>query len=252
VEKPFATGMQSAERMISAARSSASVVSCNQNMRYFSDFLKIKEIISTGVLGRILQIRIAWHRFRRRWDWQTLREYGGGNLNNDGAHVVDLGLQLFGEMDPSVFARVDRSKLSSGDAENHVKIVLSGPGSPVVDLEMTDNCAYPQPAWLIMGSQGTLTGTAARLEWKYVDPLSLPAREVSRESTVDRSYNSEQFQWIYGSCEFEENQYEISLHRLYKDLYQSIRLNRSPSITLESIGRQISILEECRRQGGLS
>jgi len=250
VEKPFTTDLQSADRMIEAAARSGRIVSCNQNMRFFSDFLKIRKVIASGQLGRILQIRIAWHRFRRRWDWQTLKEFGGGNLNNDGSHLVDLGLLLLGEVEPLVFARMERTWLSSGDAENHVKIVLSSPGSPVVDLEMTDNCAYAQPNWLIMGSQGALTGTPSRLEWKYIDPQILPQRVVSREPTEDRSFNTEQIDWNTESCEFREDHYAVSLHRMYEDLHNSVRYGKPASITLESLRRQIKVLEECRHQGG--
>jgi predicted dehydrogenase len=81
-------------------------------------------------------IRIAWHGFKRRWDWQTLNEFGGGDLSNTGPHVIDHALQLLGEADPIVMCDL-RNVLSSGDAEDHIKITLKAPGAPVVDIELT-------------------------------------------------------------------------------------------------------------------
>lgn len=34
--------------------------------------------------------------------------------------------------------------LTLGDAEDHVKIILKAPDSPLIDIEVTRACAYPQ------------------------------------------------------------------------------------------------------------
>jgi predicted dehydrogenase len=210
--------------------------------------MKVREILQSGKLGCILLIRIAWHRFRRRWDWQTLKEFGGGNLNNEGAHLVDMGLLLLNDAEPRVLAYMGKTDLSSGDAENHVKIVLHAPGYPVVDLEMTDNCAYPQSTWIVMGSQGGLVGTRSHLEWKYIDFHELDARPNSREPTPDRTYNSEQLKWHNESCDFDEDGCAVSMLRLYEDLYRAIRITGKSSISLESLRKQVKVIEECRHQ----
>ncbi len=95
IEKPFATDLKSADRMIEVARQSEGILTGSQNLRFTADYLKLVEIITSGKLGRIHTVRIAWHWFRRRWDWQTIQEFGGGSLNNDGSHVIDQAL-LFG------------------------------------------------------------------------------------------------------------------------------------------------------------
>ena len=158
VEKPFAADLAAADRMIEAARATGKVLSGSQNMRYAADFLKVREVIASGKLGQVLLIRMAWHWFRRRWDWQTLKRLGGGSLNNDGSHVIDQALQLLGDAEPEVFCQMVRTPFSSGDAEDHVKVLLHSPGTPTFDLEFTNACAYPQDTWLVMGTQGGLTG----------------------------------------------------------------------------------------------
>ena len=96
-EKPMATNLSDADLMIETAEQENKILSVFQNKRYAPDFLKVKEIIDSGKLGRIVLIKIAYHGFGRRWDWQTLKKFGGGTLNNTGPHAIDHALQLFGE-----------------------------------------------------------------------------------------------------------------------------------------------------------
>jgi scyllo-inositol 2-dehydrogenase (NADP+) len=246
VEKPFATDLGGADRMIAAAKGTGRILTGSQNLRYTGSFLKVREVLSSGKLGRIIQIRIAWHWFRRRWDWQTLKEFGGGSLNNDGAHVIDQALLLFGNAEPDVFCHMERTPLCLGDAEDHVKIILHAPGAPLVDMEFTNACAYPQEHWLVMGTQGGLAGTHGKLRWKYIDPAELPERSVSREPTPGRSYNREELSWTEESSDFSTEGYTVSNMRLYDDLYATLRQGAPLAVTPESIRRQIAVLERCR------
>ena len=246
VEKPFAVDLEDADRMIEVAKETGQILTGSQNLRYQADFLKVREVIESGKLGRIILIRIAWHWFRRRWDWQTLKEFGGGKLNNDGAHVIDQALLLFGDAEPQVFCHMERTPLVSGDAEDHVKVILHAPGTPMIDMEFTNACAYSQEQWLVMGTQGGLTGTHGQLRWKYVDPELLPRRPVSREPAPDRSYNREELPWVEESCDFSNETYTMSNKRLYNALYATLRKGAPLAIAPESIRRQIAVLEKCR------
>jgi scyllo-inositol 2-dehydrogenase (NADP+) len=246
VEKPFAPSLAEADGMLAAAQSTGRLLSGSQNSRYASDFLKVRDVLNSGKLGRILQIRINWHWFRRRWDWQTLKEFGGGSLNNDGSHAIDQALLLFGDAEPRVFCHMERTSLSSGDAEDHVKVVLHAQGAPLIDLEFSNACAYPQDPWLVLGTCGSLTGTHSRLRWKYIDPATLPARPVSREPTPDRAYNREELPWVEESADLVGEAPRASNKRLYADLYATLRQGAPLAITPQSIRRQIAVLEQCR------
>src|SRR5690606_32126756 len=85
-EKPMATTLEEADRMIAAAHDTGRVLTIFQQRRYNPDFVKLRELIDSGLLGRIVQIRLTESRFSRRWDWQTLQKFGGGTLNNTGPH----------------------------------------------------------------------------------------------------------------------------------------------------------------------
>ncbi|WP_226781311.1 Gfo/Idh/MocA family protein [Oceaniglobus trochenteri] len=250
VEKPLAASVADADRMIAAAKANDRVLTVGQDLRFEADFLKIREVIASGKLGRILQINIKWHWFRRRWDWQTLTKFGGGCLNNDGSHVVDQALQLFGDSDPDVFCRMARTPLTAGDAEDHVKILLSAPGAPLIDMEFSNAVAYPQEQWLITGTQGGLAGGHHKLRWRYIEPALLPVREVDDKPTPERNYNKEDLNWTEESCDLLSEQWTSKNQRMYADLYRTLREGAPLAITAESVRRQLVVLEECRRQAG--
>ena len=145
-EKPLAATAEDVDRMVQAAEKANRTLAPFQNWRYHPEFLKVQEIISSGKLGRIVTIKIAFHSFKRRWDWQTLKAFGGGELNSTAPHFLDQAIQLFGDTEPQVFCRLDRA-LTSGDADDHCKVILHGPNAPLIDLEITRACAYPQDLW---------------------------------------------------------------------------------------------------------
>jgi predicted dehydrogenase len=64
----------------------------------------------------VYHVRRALFNFARRDDWQSLRRYGGGMLNNYGAHAIDQVLQLIGYDIRRVFCNL-RLVASLGDAD---------------------------------------------------------------------------------------------------------------------------------------
>jgi predicted dehydrogenase len=244
-EKPFALTTDDADRMIEAADETGRVLVPFQNRRYEPHLMKVREIMDSGVLGEIVQVRCTWHSFGRRWDWQTLKDFGGGSLNNNGSHLLDHALYVFGDGDPQVFADMRRTPLTSGDAEDHVKIVLYGEGHPTVDMELTNAAAYPQDRWHVMGSSGGLRGGVERLEWKWVDYDTMPPRPVDRRPAEGRAYNNEPLEWQTASWDAPADT-KPAAELLYRDVYDSVRTGKPHFITPRSVRRLISVIEQCR------
>jgi predicted dehydrogenase len=242
-EKPMAANLAEADAMIKTAKDTGNLLTIFQNKRYWPDFLKVKEVIRSGKLGRIVFVRISLHSFARRWDWQTLTELGGGELRNNGVHLIDQALQLMGDVEPEVFCDLQRT-LTLGDAEDHVKLTLKARGSPVVDVEVTHSCAYPQDYWLVMGTSGGLIGGGSSLRWKYVDLKALPPRIVERNPTPDRSFNTEQLNWTEETWELDKDSV-LGESAFYEELYGTLRNGGPLGVTPESALRVMSIIEKC-------
>jgi scyllo-inositol 2-dehydrogenase (NADP+) len=245
-EKPMALTAADADRMIEQADRAGRTLTVFQNMRYWGDYRKVRELIESGKLGRIVRIRITLEQFSRRWDWQTLREFGGGILFNAGAHLTDLATQLFGPSEPQVWADLGRT-LTSGDAEDHAKIILRGENAPTIEIEISNSCAYAPERWHVMGTAGGLHGTPEHLEWKWIDPSALPDRPADRSSAAaDRMYNREDLVWQTDS--WSKSSEESPDHvAFYRDLYETLRSGASVAITPQSVRRSIAVLEKCSR-----
>jgi predicted dehydrogenase len=246
-EKPMATSLKAAGQMIECSGKTGKTLAVFQNRRYGADFLKVKEVIESGVLGRPVQIKIMLHSFARRWDWQTLKKFNGGTLNNTGPHPIDQALVLFGEKEePQVFCHRDAA-LTLGDADDHVKLILHGKKSSPVEVEITSACAYPQYNWLVMGTKGTLAGTMQKLNWKYFRDKSLPKREVEEKPLPGRGYCKEEIPFIEKTWSREKDKTPGETG-FYLDLYETLRNGKPLYITPESVYRQMKVLDKCRKK----
>ena len=244
VEKPFALDVPDADEMIAAAQARGVVLAPFQNRRYEHHFLKVKELIDAGAFGDVLQIRMCWHQFTRRWDWQTQKRFGGGALQNNGTHLLDQALALFGPAEPEVWVDLKRG-LTTGDADEHMKLVLHRPGSPTIDIELTNACAYPQDRWHIMGTAGGLRGTMERLEWRTVDWSKMPPRPLDLGPAADRRYNSEEIIWSSKTWQQPEDAthpYEL----FYDDVESAVRVGGPLRVTPRSVRRYVEVLDRCR------
>lgn len=259
-EKPFGTTSAEANAMIEASRRNEKLVVPFQNRRYESHFQQVREVLDSGVLGDIHLIRLCVHSFSRRWDWQTLREFSGGQLTNWGPHIVDHAMQLM-KLDADTMPEmwVDmRNILSSGDADDHIEIMLRAPGKdgakngPVVQIEISSAMAYGQDRWLIAGKNGGLRGDVGKLEWKWVDWSAHPERPVDRTPTAGRSYNRETLDWQTGEWTKERDADASLTVQFYENFAKSVREGAPLDITPESVRQQIAVIERAKELGGFA
>lgn len=245
VEKPFAMNAEEADRMIDAAETAGVVLAPFQNRRYEPHFRKVLDLVRGGSLGEVLQIRMCWHRFTRRWDWQAMKQYGGGALFNNGTHLLDQAMDFFEGIDePEITLDLHRG-LSIGDAEEHMKLVLRAPGVPTVDIEYTNACAYEQDRWHIMGTAGGLTGNPDHLEWKTVDWSKMPKRILDEGPAAGRKYPAEDIAWETHSWDTPAsgpNPYEM----FYDELLAAVRTGSEMLVTPASVRRYVRVLDRCR------
>ena len=246
-DKPIGLTAAHVERLIATAARTGRTFAPFQQRRYQADFQQVRQVIASGVLGRIHTIRIHWHSFKRRWDWQTSTAMHGGALNNNGPHPIDHALELIGVAEPHVHCLGERV-LCSGDAEDHLQVTLSHPGRPTVTVELSDVIAYGQPRWVVSGDRGGLTGSDRALNWKWVDWASMPARPLDFASTPDRSYNNETLIWQEDSWTCAQDPVADSALAFYRDLAVGLRGDGKPPIDPLSVRRNFAVIERCRAQ----
>jgi len=246
-DKPIGLTAAHVDRLIASAARHRRTFAPFQQRRYQADFQRVRAVIDSGVLGRVHAIRIHWHSFKRRWDWQTSSAMHGGALNNNGPHPIDHALELIGVAEPHIHCLGERV-LCSGDAEDHLMVTLSHPGRPTVIVELSDAIAYGQPRWVVSGDRGGLTGSDRALTWKWVDWSAMPARPLEFASTPDRSYNQETLTWQEDSWSTAQDPVADSALAFYRDLATALRAGAPPPIDPLSVRRNFAVIERCRAQ----
>jgi predicted dehydrogenase len=133
----------------------------------------VQEIIQSGILGEVYEVKLFRHDYSPRADWQAIKAFGGGQLLNWGPHIIDHGLRLTGSTEeaPSevVFANL-KLICAAGDAEDHLKILLRGPSGVVADIEISGGVALKSNEYEVYGKRGSLSIKGKEICLKYIDP----------------------------------------------------------------------------------
>jgi len=171
LEKPIALNTDDIQKLRNADKEYPGRLFFLHNHRFEPAFQHIRRIIATGILGNIHLVKICRHHpFRRRPDWQAIIGCGGGQLNNWGSHVIDHALQFIGAPVKDVWSNLRRVN-AVGDAENHVKVLITGENGIVVDLEISDAVALPGAFCTVHGDRGSLIcPDEKQIQLRYIEP----------------------------------------------------------------------------------
>lgn len=247
VEKPMAMNVRQADRMIATARKMGLVLTVHQSSRHADGPRFVREIIDSGILGEVFWMRFTGHSFFRRNDWQMLKKFGGGYLNNNGSHSVDFCLQLLDAPVKDVWGDLKHT-VTAGDADDFMKVILRGENGRVIEVEQSYACAFPQPTWLVAGTCGTMEIRGNEAHIKYFDPRKVKPIEVVEEPPADRQYgNDDRLPWREKKLEVKPKK---KAPNFYDNLYDAIRRGKPLLITPESVREQIRVLDLVRKSAG--
>lgn len=253
-EKPLAWSVKEFRRMTAAAKRSGKILAPYQQSRNAPYFQQVQKVVASGVLGRIVEIKISFNGYSRRWDWQTLQECKGGNLLNTGPHPMDQALCLLDWKMPEVICHMDRANVA-GDAEDHVKVLLRRKGMPLIDLEISSCDPYPTDMYRVYGTQGGMAGGASGLKWRFFKPKEAPKQKLIRTPLPGPSYCREELKWYEKSWEptkAQKDSFNYMSNMFYTHLYKVLREGAPLQITTDQVAVQVAVMEECHKQNPLS
>lgn len=198
LEKPIALNLQEARRLMRADKRYPGKLFLRHNRRFEPGFTHIREIIASGKLGEVFEVKLRRNNYQRRADWQTLRSCGGGQLNNWGPHIIDHALQFLDSPVQDVWSDLKRIA-AVGDAEDHLRILLRGRNGRIVDLQISGGAALTEPEAIVLGTKGALSCENNKIRLRYIDPKQKLARiKASAEAPpLEGGFgNPEKLKWI--------------------------------------------------------
>ena len=181
-EKPIAVCYWDALKLKAAAEKFPGKLFIRHNRRFETAFSHIREILATGKLGFVYEIKLRRHSYDWRKDWQTIACCGGGQLLNWGPHLIDQSLQFLEAPVESVWSDL-KLVAALGDAEDHLKFILRGTNGRIIDVEISGGVSIAEPIYCIHGSLGTLVWKDEKtITMKYYNGDERPTDSASAEN----------------------------------------------------------------------
>src|SRR2546422_4437571 len=155
IDKPFTTTVAEAEELVRLAAQQHRVLSVYHNRRYVGDFVTLRDLLSEGVLGRVVLFESHFDRFRPERKPAAWREQplpGSGLWFDLGPHLLDQALVLFGI--PQAISADIRSEREGAVVDDAFDVTLHYPHMRAV-LRASLLVASPGPAFAVHGTQGS-------------------------------------------------------------------------------------------------
>lgn len=164
VEKAFTVTVEEAIQLEQIARERGLCLSVFQNRRYDSDFLTVKKMVASGMLGELLEAELHYDRFKSALSPKLHKELpapGAGLLYDLGPHLIDQAVVLFGFPD-AIFA--DIRTLRPGSAVDDCFELLLYYNRLRVRLKSGYHYREPIPAYTLFGTKGSFHKSRADVQ----------------------------------------------------------------------------------------
>ena len=255
LDKPMARDLEEAQKIADVSRRTGKKLMLYQPHRASAPSQVLKKLLDSGVIGDVFLMKLANLSFVFRNDWQAFKKYGGGMLNNYGAHEIDRALfftRSHAEKISGAMARI----ASLGDADDFVKILMETKNGVNVDIEVNMACAIEFSRTMVYGTNGAISfgwdSEGPHFKVRHFDPkdkdsiplnesLAAPGRKYMGEGSSPTSWKEE-------------------LHRItnddainfYDKCYEFYVMGKEPFVPLGDTLAVMRIMNECRKYANWS
>ena len=185
LEKPVSHSLERVHELVAAARQGGAQVFVGYQFRFHPGLLKVKELLTSGAIGRPLSIRAHWGEYLPGWHpWEDYRnsysaraDLGGGVVLTL-CHPLDYLRWFFGDVD-SLWAFTSNLGELELDVEDTAEIGLHFVDGAIGSVHLNYNQRPSAHRLEIIGSQGTI-------RWNNADGatrLHSTSRDPANEST---------------------------------------------------------------------
>lgn len=159
-EKPLATTLDAAQRMVRACADAGVVMGTNHHLRHSSAHLQMRERIAQGQLGRLVAARVhhAVYLPAHLQGWRLSdKSAGGGVVLDIAVHNADSLAFLLGEYPVEVQAMVSNTGLAKG-MEDHALSLWRFPSGLIATTHQGFTTPFASVGLEVHGTTGSLQG----------------------------------------------------------------------------------------------
>jgi len=201
IEKPMALTAQDCDKIIKKAKEQNVFLTVHHNRRWDGDYLAIKKIVKSKKLGKIKSLASRVMNYGSvagysvpEFDttWRYKKGFGGGQLYDFGAHLIDQALDLLQDKAEVVNCELKR-EIWSKETDTYFKLKLKFKNGTDAEIIASQISKKPLPRWEIQGEKGSLlceTGSG---------PIKLKTGEREEDISVEENQY----------CKFYENIYNV-------------------------------------------
>lgn len=253
LEKPFTITSKEADELISLAKEKGVLLTVNHNRRWDSDFLTVKKIKESGVLGDIVHYEAHFDRYRvdpKSGTWRESNLPGSGMLYDLGSHIINQAQCLFGNpIEVLGDIRVQREKAEIADEFT----LLLNYGKFMVTLKSSMLVRELGPHYVMNGTKGSFVKYGMDVQEENLKAGAIPRNyeDWGKEpesiwGTLNAEMNGVNFR---GKVESETGDYRKLYENLYRAVTQGEKLAVDPLEARDTI-RIIELAEQssCERR----
>lgn len=241
VEKPFTETLDQAKELLDLATEMGLIVQSYQNRRFDSDFLTVQKVISSGVLGELLELEMHYDYFRPQVP-ESIEYFDkiNGYLFGHGCHTLDQVISLFGKPD-AVHYDV-RQILGHGRMNDYFDLDLF-----YSTLKVSVKSSYfrikDRPSFVVYGKKGMFV--KAKKD-KQEEHLKLGYMPYNADFGIDTPDDYGILTYIDEAGIYREEKV-VSVNgdygRYYDALYETVKNGKDRLVTPEQVLAQICLLE---------
>jgi predicted dehydrogenase len=243
VEKPIAATTIEVKELYDLSRLVNKHLMVYQNRRWDSDFLSVKEVIESGILGELIEVHFRFDRYKPALSPKLFKENKNSAPNgltyDLGPHLVDQAISIFGR--PLRFRKTTGTYREGSQVNDYFNYHLSYPYQLNVYLTSGLLIAEPLPSFVVHGTLGSYIKDRVDVqEAQLGNSVSPTCPEYGIEPTgsegklVTMGLDNQK---ITELVESERGQYM----KLFDAVYHTIREHALYPITEEHIAWQIDL-----------
>lgn len=188
-QKPMAPTIESADRMVEAAKKANIPFFVHENWRWQRPLREIKNILNKNIIGKIFRGRIIYsNNFPVFINQPFLKELDRFMLTDMGTHLLDVSRFLFGEAETVYCQTASVSPGIKGEDVATIQLKMKKGAHVSVDMSyasVLEEGTFPQTLVLIEGEKGSI-----RLDPDYWITIT------TKQKSQRKQYSPKSYPWI--------------------------------------------------------